>query len=97
MDGPSNDQSSLTLDGHQAMTSPYTSSHHSHNCNLKVSISRAPTKAKSQEPAHSQASNQNKINGQAVKIKSQAGRKTDKWMDFSVGLAREEKRNREPE
>ena len=33
-------------------------------CNRKLLISRAPTKAKSQEPAYSQALNQNKIDRQ---------------------------------
>ena len=38
------------------------------NRNRKLEISRAPTKAKSREPAYSQALNQNRIDRQRVKI-----------------------------
>ena len=37
------------------------------NSNQKLEISRAPTKVKSQEPAYSQALNQNKIDRQRSK------------------------------
>ena len=41
--------------------------------NRKLEISTAPTKAKSWEPAYSQALNQTKIDRHGVKIQSQAG------------------------
>ena len=60
--------------------------HSSNNRNRKLLISRAPTKAKSQEPAYSQALNQNKIDRQRSRLRdydydqdpeSQAGRQLD--------------------
>src|SRR6218665_1165973 len=46
------------------------------NRNRKLLISRAPTKAKSQEPAYSQALNQNKIDRQRSRSK-ESGRQTE--------------------
>src|SRR6218665_4102895 len=46
-----------------------------HNRNRKLLISRAPTKAKSQEPAYSQALNQNKIDRQRSRSR-ESGRQT---------------------
>src|SRR6218665_3193747 len=45
------------------------------NRNRKLQISRAPTKAKSQEPAYSQALNQNKIDRQQSRSR-ESGRQT---------------------
>src|SRR6218665_1150569 len=56
------------------------------NRNRKLLISRAPTKAKSQEPAYSQALNQNKIDRQRSRSK-ESGRQTVRrlwWMVFGV-------------
>src|SRR6218665_2671437 len=50
---------------------------HNFNRNRKLLISREPTKAKSQEPAYSQAPNQNKIDRQRSRSREsgrQAGR-----------------------
>ena len=43
------------------------------NCNRKLLISRTPTKAKSQEPAYSQALNQNKVDRQRSRSKQLFG------------------------
>src|SRR6218665_2089948 len=48
---------------------------HNRNRNRKLLISRAPTKAKSQEPAYSQALNQNKIDRQRSRSR-ESGRQT---------------------
>jgi len=65
---------------------------HSHrNRNHKLMISRAPTKAKSQEPAHSQAVNQNKIDRQWSRSR-ESGRQTVRrlwWMVLGVETGRE--------
>jgi len=45
------------------------------NCNRKLDISTAPTKAKLREPAYSQALIQNKIDGQWVRSR-ESGRQT---------------------
>ena len=61
------------------------------NRNRKLLISRAPTKAKSQEPAYLQALNQNKIDRQRSRS-SQAGRQTVRrlwWMVLGVETGRE--------
>src|SRR6218665_1414350 len=52
------------------------------NCNRKLLISRAPTKAKSQEPAYSQALNQNKVDRQRSRSR-ESGRQTIRrlWVD----------------
>src|SRR6218665_1375480 len=58
------------------------------NRNRKLLISRAPTKAKSQEPAFSQALNQNKIGRQRSRSR-ESGRQTVRrlrWMVFGVAL-----------
>src|SRR6218665_3174555 len=62
------------------------------NRNRKLLISRAPTKAKSQEPAYSQALNQNKIDRQRSRSR-ESGRETVRrlwWMVFGVETGREE-------
>src|SRR6218665_376399 len=62
----------------------------SHNRNRKLLISRAPTKAKSQEPAYSQALNQNKIDRQRSRSR-ESGRQTVRrlwWMVFGVETGR---------
>jgi len=59
--------------------------------NHKLEISRAPTKAKSREPAYSQALNQNKIDRQRSKSR-ESGRQTVRrlwWMVFGVETERE--------
>src|SRR6218665_2174715 len=56
------------------------------NRNRKLLISRAPTKAKSQEPAYSQALNQNKFDRQRSRSR-ESGRQTVRrlwWMVFGV-------------
>src|SRR6218665_485153 len=61
------------------------------NRNRKLLISRAPTKAKSQEPAYSQWLNQNKIDRQRSRSK-ESGRQTVRrlwWMVFGVETGRE--------
>src|SRR6218665_1421065 len=61
------------------------------NRNRKLLISRAPTKAKSQEPAYSQALNQNKIDRQRSRSR-ESGRQTVRrlwWMVFGVETGRE--------
>src|SRR6218665_827 len=61
------------------------------NHNRKLLISRAPTKVKSQEPAYSQALNQNKIDRQRSRSK-ESGRQTVRrlwWMVFGVETGRE--------
>src|SRR6218665_3896206 len=61
------------------------------NRNRKLLISRAPTKAKSQEPAYSQALNQNKIDRQRSRS-GESGRQTVRrlwWMVFGVETGRE--------
>ena len=58
----------------------------SQNRNRKLEISRAPTKAKSREPAYSQALNQNRIDRQGSRI--QTVRRL-RWMMFRVEMARE--------
>src|SRR6218665_2369892 len=63
---------------------------HSRNRNRKLLISRAPTKAKSQEPAYSQALNQNKIDRQGSRSR-ESGRQTVRrlwWMVFGVETGR---------
>src|SRR6218665_2675892 len=58
--------------------------------NRKLWISRAPTKAKSQEPAYSQALNQNKIDRQRLRSR-ESGRQTVRrlwWMVFGVETGR---------
>src|SRR6218665_2130773 len=50
--------------------------HCNRNRNRNLQISRAPTKAKSQEPAYSQALNQNKIDRQRS-ISRESGRQAD--------------------
>jgi len=60
------------------------------NRNRKLLISRAPTKAKSQEPAYSQALNQNKINRQPSRSR-ESGRHTIKrlwWLVLGVQTRR---------
>src|SRR6218665_569107 len=60
------------------------------NRNRKLLISRAPTKAKSQEPAYSQALNQNKIDRQRSRSR-ESGRQTVRrlwWMVFGVETGR---------
>src|SRR6218665_2868281 len=61
------------------------------NRNRKLLISRASTKAKSQEPAYSQALNQNKIDRQRSRSR-ESGRQTVRWlwwMVFGVETGRE--------
>ena len=61
------------------------------NRNRKLKISRALTKAKSREPACSQALIQNKIDRQRVRSR-ESGRQTVRrlwWMVFGVGTGRE--------
>ena len=63
---------------------------HTPNCNRKLLISRAPTKAKSQEPAYSQALNQNKIDRQWSRSR-ESGRQTFRrlwWIVFGVETGR---------
>src|SRR6218665_1488985 len=65
--------------------------HNDRNFIRKLLISRAPTKAKSQEPAYSQALNQNKIVRQGSRSR-ESGRQTDRrlwWMVFGVETGRE--------
>src|SRR6218665_1644587 len=60
------------------------------NRNRKLLISRAPTKAKSQKPAYSQALNQNKIDRQRSRSR-ELGRQTVRrlwWMVFGVETGR---------
>src|SRR6218665_2140095 len=60
------------------------------NRNSKLLISRAPTKAKSQEPAYSQALNRNKIDRQRSRSR-ESGRQTVRrlwWMVFGVETGR---------
>src|SRR6218665_2832918 len=60
------------------------------NRNRNLLISRAPTKAKSQEPAYSQALNQNKIDRQRSRSR-ESGRQTVRrlwWMVFGVETGR---------
>src|SRR6218665_406372 len=60
------------------------------NRNRKLLISRAPTKVKSQEPAYSQALNQNKIDRQRSRSR-ESGRQTVRrlwWMVFGVETGR---------
>src|SRR6218665_804240 len=60
------------------------------NRNRKLLISRAPTKAKSQEPAYSQALNENKIDRQRSRSR-ESGRQTVRrlwWMVFGVETGR---------
>src|SRR6218665_36710 len=60
------------------------------NRNRKLLISRAPTKAKSQEPAYSEALNQNKIDRQRSRSR-ESGRQTVRrlwWMVFGVETGR---------
>ena len=60
------------------------------NRNRKLLISRAPTKTKSQEPAYSQALNQNKIDRQRSRSR-ESGRQTVRrlwWMVFGVETRR---------
>src|SRR6218665_2655285 len=59
--------------------------------NRKLLISRVPTKAKSREPAYSQALNQNKIDRQWSRSR-ESGRQTVRrlwWMVFGVETGRE--------
>src|SRR6218665_125897 len=59
--------------------------------NRKLEIPRAPTKAKSQEAAYSQALNQNKIDRQRSRFK-ESGRETVRrlwWIVFGVETGRE--------
>ena len=59
--------------------------------NRKLKTSTAPTKAKSREPAFSQALIQNKINRQRVRSR-ESGRQTVRrlwWMVFGVEMGRE--------
>jgi len=61
------------------------------NRNRKLLISRAPTKAKSQESAYSQALNQNKIDRQRSSSR-ESGRQTVRrlwWMVLEVEMGRE--------
>ena len=57
------------------------------NRNRKLEISRAPTKAKSREPAYSQAPNQNKIDRQRSKA-GEAGRQSDGYGRWCLELRR---------
>ena len=60
------------------------------NCNCKLAISRAPTKAKSREPAYSQALVHNKIDRQRVRS-IESGRQTVRrlwWMEFGIETGR---------
>ena len=61
------------------------------NRNRKLKISRAPTKAKSREPAYSQALNQIKIDRQGVKIRGvrQVDSRRLRWMILRVEAVRE--------
>ena len=61
------------------------------NRNRKLLISRAPTKAKSQEPAYSQALNQNKIDRQRSRSKESGWQTVRRlwWMVFGVEMGRE--------
>src|SRR6218665_1032131 len=62
----------------------------SRNRNRKLLISRAPTNAKSQEAAYSQALNQNKIDRQRSRSR-ESGRQTVRrlwWMVFGVETGR---------
>src|SRR6218665_59663 len=68
-----------------------TSREWNRNRNRKLLISRAPTKAKSQEPAYSQALNQNKIDRQRSRSR-ESGRQTVRrlwWMVLGVKTRRE--------
>src|SRR6218665_1786061 len=56
--------------------------------NRKLLISRAPTKARSQEPAYSQALNQNKIDRQRQDKESEAGRPSDGYGGWCLQLRR---------
>ena len=61
------------------------------NRNRKLLISRAPTKAKSQEPAYSQALNQNKFDRQRSRSREsgrQAGRQLDGYGGWCLELRR---------
>src|SRR6218665_1915407 len=61
------------------------------NRNRKLLISRAPTKAKSQEPAYSHALNQNKIDRQRSRSREsgrQAGRQSDGYGRWCLELRR---------
>src|SRR6218665_1628010 len=63
---------------------------HTRNRNRKLLISRAPTKAKSQEPAYLQALNQSKIDSQGSRSRD-SGRQTVRrlwWMVFGVETGR---------
>jgi len=53
--------------------------------NRKLQISRAPTKAKSQEPAYSQSLNQNKINRQRSRSR-ESGRQSDGYGGWCLEL-----------
>src|SRR6218665_2293338 len=57
------------------------------NRNRKLLISRAPTKAKSQEPAYSQALNQNKIDRKRSRSR-ESGRQTDGYGGWCLELRR---------
>ena len=63
------------------------------NRNRKLLISRAPTKAKSQEPAYSQALNQNKIDRQRSRSR-ESGRQTVDILSLFKCLTRDMKRSR---
>jgi len=67
------------------------------NRNRKLDISTAPTKARSWEPAYSQALIQNKIDKQRVRSR-ESGRQTVRWlwrMVFGVEMGREVGRRRQ--
>ena len=66
------------------------------NRNRNLETSTAPTKAKSREPAYSQALNQNKIDRQRVKS-GESGRQIDgrlRWVMFRVEVAGDVRRRR---
>ena len=61
------------------------------NRNRNLETSTAPTKAKSREPAYSQALNQNKIDRQRVKS-GESGRQIDgrlRWVMFRIEMTRD--------
>src|SRR6218665_2584262 len=73
------------IEGEELAQDPYR------NRNRKLLISRAPTKAKLQEPAYSEALNQNKIDSQRSRSR-ESGKQTVRrlwWMVLGVETGRE--------
>ena len=66
--------------GHLPKPSP---TYHTSSRNRKLEISTAPTKAKSWEPAYSQALNQNKIDRLRSESR-ESGRQTARWLWWMV-------------